>query len=88
MPGTDDTPPKYQKDKVETVIFDIALERRRITTEALIASVVSDPDDGREMKIARRAISSLQEHGLLTPEREDGLVGPTPQGVKAAALRI
>lgn len=88
MPRDDDTPVKYQQDKVEAVIFGIALEKRRIATDALIASVVSDPDDEREMRIARQAIGSLQEHGLLTPEREDGSLEPTPQGVKAAALGI
>lgn len=88
MQRGDDTPAKYRQDKVEAVIFDIVLEKRRIATGALVASVVSDPEDEREMRIARQAISSLQEHGLLTPEREDGTLGPTPAGVKAAALRI
>lgn len=88
MPRVDDTPAKYRQDKVEAVLFDIALEKRRIGTDALIASVVGDPDDEREMRIARQAISSLQEHGVLTPEREDGTLEPTPQGVKAASLRI
>lgn len=88
MPADGGTPAKYQQDKVETVIFDIAVESRQIAAEALIAAVVGDPDDEREMDVARQAISNLREHGLLTPERADGTLGPTAAGVKAAALRI
>jgi hypothetical protein len=82
------TPAKYQRGKVETVIFDIAVERRRISTDALIAEVISDPGDEREMKVARQAISSMRECGVLQPDQGDGMLEPTPAAVKAAALRI
>lgn len=82
------TNPNYQQDKVETVIFDIAVERRRIATDALIAEVVSDPGDEREMEAARKAISGLREYGLPGPEREDGMLESTAAALKAAALRI
>lgn len=82
------TNPNYQQDKVETVIFDIAVERRRIAADALIAEVVSDLGDEREVEVAKRAISSLREHGILNPEREDGMLAPTAAALKAAALRI
>lgn len=88
MPRDDDTNPVYQQDKVEALILDIAVERRRIATDALIAEAVWDIGDEREAKTAGRAIDSLREHGLLEPEREDGTLEPTTAAIKAAALRI
>jgi DNA-binding IclR family transcriptional regulator len=73
---------------MEALILDIAVQRRRIATDALIAEAVRDIGDEREVSTARRAISSLREHGLLEPEREDGTLEPTTAAIKAAALEL
>jgi hypothetical protein len=88
MARDDDTNPIYRQDNMEALILDIAVQRRRIATDALIAEAVWDIGDEREVKTARRAISSLREHDLLAPEREDGTLEPTIAAIKAAALRI
>jgi len=88
MQRDDDTNPVYQQDKVEALILDIVIERRRIGTDALVAEVVIDTGDEREMETARQAISGLREHGLLEPEQEDGTLEPTATAIKAAALKI
>lgn len=82
------TPPKTEQEQVEAVILDIAVERRRIGTKAMLAEVVLHPWDERECQTARNAIASLREYGLLMPEQVDGMVVPTPAAVKADALRI
>jgi hypothetical protein len=86
--GKHDTNPNYDQGNLESLILDIAVQSRRIATDALIAEAVWDIGDEREVQTARRAIDSLREHGLLEPEREDGTSGPTTAAIKAAALAI
>jgi hypothetical protein len=88
MARNDNTNPNHQQGNLETLILDVAVQERRIATDALIAETVWDIGDEREVETARRAISGLREHGLLEPEREDGTLEPTTAAIKAAALRI
>lgn len=61
------------------------LHPSRLTTEKLIAKIVSDAEDAREVAVARNAIDGLREFDLLNVG-EGEVVGPTPTGLRAVAL--
>lgn len=88
MTRQDDTRAWTEQQKVESAILGVAIERRRIATEEMLGEVVVNPDDEHEVQMARRAISSLCEYGLLAPEREDGMLAATPAAVHGEVLRI
>lgn len=91
MPRDDDIPRKSgqsEQEQIESVILHIVVERRKIATDDLLAEAVWKPGDEREVQTAKRAIDSLREYGLLMPERDDGVLEPTPAAVKSIALRV
>lgn len=88
MHDDDSTPPKYQQDKVEAVVFEIAVESQRIATDDLLGQIVSDRDDEREVGTFANAVSTLREYGVLMADAGGGMIEPTPAAIKSAELRI
>lgn len=82
-----ETPPKYNVAIVEAVILEVAAELhpRHLTAKDLSLSIVSDPDDGREVETAIHAIRNLREFGLFA-DRGDEIVEPTQAALRAVAL--
>lgn len=85
--GKRDTPPRYDQTIVESLILEVAAKRHpiRAPEEELIGRVVTDPDDAREVKTARRAIDGLREYGLATA-RPGRIVELTPPALHAYVL--
>jgi hypothetical protein len=81
------TPPKYDLGIVEAAILEVAAELhpQHLTARGLALRIVGDPDDGREVEIATRAICNLKEYGLFRV-RDDEIVEPTQAALRAFAL--
>jgi len=79
----------YDPETVEQVILEeaIGLHPEQVAVEALCLRIVSDPDDSREMDVAREAIRSLKRVGLFC-EREDEIVELTASGARAGELLV
>lgn len=77
----------YERPKVEAVLLEIAAEMHpsRLTAEMLIAMIVSDVEDAREVAVARHAINGLREFDLFNVS-EGEIVEPTPGALRAVAL--
>jgi hypothetical protein len=81
------TSPNYDVAIVEAVILEVAAELhpKDLTAEELTLTIISDPNDSKEVKTAAQAIRNLREFGLFA-DREDEIVQPTPAGLRACAL--
>lgn len=81
--------PNYDPTAVEQVILEeaIGLYPEHVTTEKLCLRIVSDPDDSREMDVARDAIQSLKRVGLFC-ERKDELLELIPPAVRLGELLV
>jgi len=78
---------EYDVAKVEAVLLVVAadLYPRRLSMRDLSLEVVVDPDDDREMEVARRAIFNLKAYGLFQEWPGEG-IEPTPPGLRAVVL--
>lgn len=79
----------YDPKTVEQVIFEEAmgLYPEQVTAEDLCRRIVGDPDDSREMDVAREAIRSLRRVGLFETCEEE-TVKPTPAGIRAGEMLV
>jgi hypothetical protein len=77
----------YDPTKVEQVILEeaVGLHPEQVGAEALCLRIVSDPDDSREMDVAREAIRSLRRVGVFR-EGKDEDVEVTPAAVRVGEL--
>jgi len=77
----------YNPTTVEQVILEeaIGLHPEQVAAEALCLRIVSDPDDSREMDVAREAIRSLRRVGVFCEGKDEG-VGLTPAAVRVGQL--
>ena len=82
-----ETPPKYNVAIVEAVLLEVAAELhpQHLTAAELSLKIVGDPDDGREIETAARAIRNLREFGLFR-DRDDEIAEPTQAALRAVAL--
>lgn len=79
--------PKYDVAIVEAVILEVAAELhpQHFSIPRLLAKIVADPEDEREIETGAQAIHNLREVGLFA-ERHDDLVEPTPAAARAVKL--
>lgn len=79
--------PKYDVEKVEAVILEVAAELHpeHLSTGGLLLEIVSSSDDAREVKVGAQAIRNLREVGLFA-NRDDDVVEPTQAALRACAL--
>ena len=83
----DSIPPQYKVAVVEAVLLEVAVELHpeHPSTVQLLAKIVANPEDDKEMATGMHAIQNLREFGLLAA-RDDELVEPTPPALRAVAL--
>lgn len=81
-------PPKYDVSLVAQVILEVAVELhpQRLKPRDLALRVIGDPEDGREMKTAASAISSLRQWGLFSYKNDVEVVEPTRAALRAVSL--
>lgn len=79
------TPAKYSPAKVKVKILAEVIDQLPTVWAAhflITERIVSDPKDRREVETAEKALSQLQDSGLVTLDRDE-LVRPTDAGFNA-----
>jgi hypothetical protein len=81
------TPAKYDAVVVaRALLFEVIAQDdpTHLTSDILIRQVVADPDDGREVRTAMRALCDLRESGLIDVEKGESRsdAGGNPRGLR------